>query len=197
MVVRGWKWDCPMISSRNNAIFGAMQLLMRQSSAKMLSARKECLVLAALLLLSASQAAHANQCLTNGPRYQLELDFVEWRMKIHSNENCVRGVRFSYVWNATVRLVSPPKIGQVAVVGPGFSYTAKSDFHGKIICGRRIGFQEKDEWVFDQFAWWSPLWTPRKRSQLPLRILKPIEPLRRRVTGSAKTTDVAYMALLI
>jgi hypothetical protein len=131
MVFRGWKWDFPMISSRNNAIFGAMQLLMRQSSAKMVSARRECLVPAALLLLSASQAAHANQCFTNGPRYQLESDSVEWRMKIHSNENCVRGVRFSYVWNATVRLVSPPKFGQVAVVGPGFSYTAKSDFHGE------------------------------------------------------------------
>ena len=131
MVFRGWKWDFPMISSRNNAIFGAMQLLMRQSSAKMVSARRERLVPAALLLLSASQAAHANQCFTNGPRYQLESDFVEWRMKIHSNENCVRGVRFSYVWNATVRLVSPPKFGQVAVVGPGFSYTAKSDFHGE------------------------------------------------------------------
>ena len=150
MVFRGWKWDFPMISSRNNAIFGAMQLLMRQSSAKMVSARRECLVPAALLLLSASQAAHANQCFTNGPRYQLESDSVEWRMKIHSNENCVRGVRFSYVWNATVRLVSPPKFGQVAVVGPGFSYTAKSDFHGEdLFCRRRIGFQEKDEWVFD------------------------------------------------
>jgi hypothetical protein len=40
--------------------FGAMQRLMRQSSAKMLSARRECLVLAALLLLSPNQGAYAN-----------------------------------------------------------------------------------------------------------------------------------------
>jgi hypothetical protein len=120
-----------MISSRNNAIFGTMRWLMRQSSAKMPFARREYLVLPALLLLSASQAAYANQCFTNGPRYQLESDSVEWRMKIHSNDNCVRGVRFSYVWNATVKVVSPPNFGQVAVIGSGFSYTAKSDFHGE------------------------------------------------------------------
>ncbi len=131
MVLRGWEWDISVVSSRNNTNFGAMRRLMRQSSAKILSARRECLVLSALLLLSASQAAQANQCFTNGPRYQLESDSVEWRMKIHSNENCVRGVRFSYVWNATVSLVSPPKFGQVAVIGPGFLYTAKSDFHGE------------------------------------------------------------------
>jgi hypothetical protein len=52
-------------------------------------------------------------------------------MKIHSNENCVRGVRFSYVWNAIVRLISPPKFCQVTVIGPGSSYTAKSEFHGE------------------------------------------------------------------
>ena len=52
-------------------------------------------------------------------------------MKIRSSENCLRGVRFSYVYNATVSLVTPPKFGQVALVGPGFSYTAKSDFKGE------------------------------------------------------------------
>ncbi len=131
MIFRGWEWDFPMISLRNNRLFDAMQRLTRQSPAKMPSARREYFVLSVLLLLSASQAAQANQCFTNGPRYQLESDSVEWRMKIHSNENCVRGVRFSYVWNATVSLVSPPKFGQVAVIGPSFLYTAKSDFHGE------------------------------------------------------------------
>lgn len=129
---RGWGWVFPMVSSENNAILGAIQRLIPRSSAKTLSARAACLVLPALLLLSGSQAANANQCFINGPRYQLESDTVEWRMKIRSSENCVRGVRFSYVYNATVSLVSPPQFGQVTLVGLlGFSYTAKSDFQGE------------------------------------------------------------------
>ncbi len=120
-----------MVGSANNAIVGAIQRLIQRCLAKIPSARRVYVVLPALLLLSGGQAAHANQCFTNGPRYQLESDTVEWRMEIRSSENCVRGVRFSYVWNATVSLVSPPKFGQVTLIGPGFSYTAKSDFHGE------------------------------------------------------------------
>ena len=119
-----------MINSENK-ILGAIQRLIQQSSAKLLSARRAYLVLFTLLLLSGSQVAHASQCVTNGPRYQLESDTVEWRMKIRSSENCLRGVRFSYVYNATVSVVSPPRFGQVTLVGPGFSYTAKSDFQGE------------------------------------------------------------------
>jgi hypothetical protein len=120
-----------MAGAASNAIGGAVRQSIRPRSVKTAFARKAHLILPALWLLSGSQAAHANQCFTNGPRYQLESNTVEWRMKIRSNENCVRGVRFSYVWNATVSLVSPPQSGQVAVMGPGFSYTAKADFHGE------------------------------------------------------------------
>jgi hypothetical protein len=102
-----------------------------QRSSKILSARRAYLVLSALLLLTGSQGAHANQCFINGPHYQMALDAVEWRMKIRGSENCLHGVRFSYVWNATVGLVSQPQFGQVTLIGPGFSYTAKSDFHGE------------------------------------------------------------------
>ena len=89
------------------------------------------LILCSLLLLSYGPFAKANQCSTNGPRYQLESDAVEWRMRIRSNENCVRGVRFSYVYNATVSLIAPPRSGHIALIGPGFSYTAKSGFRGE------------------------------------------------------------------
>lgn len=127
---RGWD-VIPMIIEENDAILGAIQRLMQRSSAKILSARRAYLVLSALLLLSGSQVAHANQCFINGPPYRMELDTVEWRMKIRGSENCLHGVRFSYVWNATVGLVSPPQFGQVTLKGPGFSYTAKSDFQGE------------------------------------------------------------------
>jgi hypothetical protein len=87
--------------------------------------------LATLSLLVSSPAVQANQCFTSGPRYQLVSDTVDWRMTLHSNENCVRGVRFSYVYNASVSLGSPPISGDVTVLGPGFSYTAKPGFLGE------------------------------------------------------------------
>ena len=93
--------------------------------------RRALLVLPPLLLLSYVPCAQAGQCVTNGPRYKLESDVVEWRMTIRSSENCIRGVRFSYVYNATVRLVSLPLTGQVTVVGSGFSYTTKPNFRGE------------------------------------------------------------------
>jgi hypothetical protein len=121
----------PMISAENHTILGAFRRLIQQSSAKIPSARRSYLFLPTLLLLLGSQAAHANECVIDGPHYQLESDTVEWRMKIRSSENCLRGVRFKYVYNATVSLVSPPRSGQLTLIGPGFSYTAKSDFRGE------------------------------------------------------------------
>jgi hypothetical protein len=117
--------------SENNSILGAILRLIPRGSARISFAGRAYLVLPTLLLLGGSQAAHANQCFTNGPRYQLESDAVEWQMKIHSGDNCVRGVRFSYVWNATVSLVSLPQFGRVTLIGTGFLYSAKSDFHGE------------------------------------------------------------------
>jgi hypothetical protein len=87
--------------------------------------------LATLSLLVSSPAAQANQCFTSGPRYKLEADTVDWRMTIHRDEVCIRGVRFSYVYNANVSLGSPPASGNVTIVGPGFSYTAKPGFQGE------------------------------------------------------------------
>ena len=120
-----------MTGSQNEDNLGATRRLIYQLVAKAVFVGKVLVFLPAILALSGSQRAHANQCFTDGPRYQLESDTVEWRMKIRSSENCLRGVRFSYVYNATVSLVTPPKFGQVALVGPGFSYTAKSDFKGE------------------------------------------------------------------
>ena len=51
--------------------------------------RRALLVLPPLLLLSYVPCAQAGQCVTNGPRYKLESDVVEWRMTIRSSENCI------------------------------------------------------------------------------------------------------------
>jgi len=44
----------------------------------------------------------------------------------------VRGVRFSYVYNATVSVVTAPRFGKVAVVGSGFSYSTMPNFRGEV-----------------------------------------------------------------
>jgi hypothetical protein len=85
-----------------------------------------------LVLLSiGSRAAYASQCLSSGPRYQLQSDTVQWRMKIRSGQSCVRGVRLNNVAFDTINLISPPQFGQVTLLGSGFLYVAKSDFHGE------------------------------------------------------------------
>jgi hypothetical protein len=77
------------------------------------------------------QVASANACVVNSPRYLLTSDSVDWSMKIESGQICVRGLRFGTVVIETVKLISPPQSGSVRLLGPGFSYTAKPNFHGE------------------------------------------------------------------
>ena len=69
--------------------------------------------------------------LTMGSQYQLKSDTVDWTMQISSGQSCVRGLRHKRVTIDTAKLVSPPKSGQLRLLGSGFSYTAKSDFQGQ------------------------------------------------------------------
>jgi hypothetical protein len=97
---------------------------------KMTLGRIACLDLLVLFSLGI-RAAFAGECLISGPRYQLQSDAVEWRMKIRSDQSCLHGVRFNNVAIDTINLISPPQFGQVTMRGWGFSYTAKSDFQGE------------------------------------------------------------------
>jgi hypothetical protein len=92
--------------------------------------RIACLDLLVLFSLGI-RAAFAGECLISGPRYQLQSDTVEWRMKIRSGQSCLHGVRFNDVAIDTINLISPPQFGQVTMPGWSFSYTAKSDFQGE------------------------------------------------------------------
>src|SRR5262245_58449654 len=65
-----------------------------------------------------------------GPPYQFKSDTVDWTLRIASGQSCVRGLRHFHVTIDTAKLISPPKSGQVKLLGLGFSYTAKSDFQG-------------------------------------------------------------------
>ena len=72
----------------------------------------------------------AEACALNGPRYGLASDTVRWSLELTSGESCTRGVRLNNVVDR-LTVVSASQTGQVAVVGPGFSYKAASDFQGR------------------------------------------------------------------
>ena len=79
-----------------------------------------------------TSAAYVTDCVVNGPRYQLTSDLVNWSMKIGSGQSCIRGLRIDNVaMIESLQLVSPPQIGQVALKGPSFTYSAKSGYEGE------------------------------------------------------------------
>ena len=83
------------------------------------------------LLLTNVRAASADVCLFNGPPYQLTSDSVDWSMRIGNGQSCVRGLRLGSAVLETIKLVSGPQSGNVTVLGPGFRYTTKPNFHGE------------------------------------------------------------------
>jgi len=87
--------------------------------------------LLALLLVSVRPALGDACVLTVGSLYQLKSDAVDWTMRTSSGQSCIRGLRHNRVTIDTAKLISPPQSGQVKLLGPGFSYTAKSDFEGQ------------------------------------------------------------------
>jgi len=87
--------------------------------------------LLALLLVFVRPALGDPCVLTVGSLYQLKSDAVDWTMQTSSGQSCIRGLRHKRVTIDTAKLISPPQSGQVKLLGPGFSYTAKSDFEGQ------------------------------------------------------------------
>ena len=87
-------------------------------------------VLIAVLSLS-TPAVCATECVVSGPRYRLISDAVNWSMKIGSGQSCIRGLQFNNVVFESLKLVSPPKNGQIALRGPSFIYSAKPEYEGE------------------------------------------------------------------
>ena len=85
----------------------------------------------AFLSMSAPVPAYASECIVDGPRYELTSDIVNWSMKMGSGKSCIRGLRFGNVIIETLELVSSPRTGQVTIRGPGFTYSAKSEYEGE------------------------------------------------------------------
>jgi hypothetical protein len=83
----------------------------------------------ALVFLSLTiRAAYGGECLISGPGYQLQSDTVEWQMKIRVGQSCMRGVRYNNVANPVIKIISLPRFGELTLLGPAFSYTARTDF---------------------------------------------------------------------
>lgn len=90
------------------------------------------LVVGASCLLDVRPAL-AQQCVIDSARYPYNLadDIVGWSMKVIPGSTCLSGVRFGNVVIEGVKLISPPKYGEVALRGSGFSYISKADFAGE------------------------------------------------------------------
>src|SRR5262249_8607818 len=87
--------------------------------------------LLALLLVFVRPALGDPCVLTVGSLYQLKSDAVDWTVQTSSGQSCIRGLRHKRVTIDSAKLISPPQSGQVKLLGPGFSYTAKPDFEGQ------------------------------------------------------------------
>jgi Bacterial Ig domain len=85
----------------------------------------------ATLLLFAVPALADSCIFSAAPPFQLSSDAVDWTMQISSGRSCTRGLKLGTVNISDVKLIAPPKSGQVAIQGPSFSYTAKPDFQGE------------------------------------------------------------------
>jgi hypothetical protein len=68
-------------------------------------------------------AANAAACVISGPQYQLQSETVEWRL-IRNGHSCLRGIRYPSVAHPVIKIISPPRVGNLTVQGPSFTYTA-------------------------------------------------------------------------
>jgi hypothetical protein len=85
-------------------------------------------ILSIFALLFGVRAALPGDCSVSGPSYKLALETVDWQMKVRSGQTCIKGIRFSNVSNPTIKIISPPRYGELALLGPALSYRAKVDF---------------------------------------------------------------------
>jgi hypothetical protein len=86
---------------------------------------------AALVVLFGCRGAFAESCVINNRQvYNLVTDTVNWSMRVGSGQNCRYGVRYAKVQLERMKLVSPPRAGQVVLQGSAFTYITRKDFQG-------------------------------------------------------------------
>ena len=89
-----------------------------------------CSALSMAFVIGSSDDVSAQICVSQAPHYLLTSDVVDWSIQVASNQSCVHSLRFGNVVLQRVTLTTPPKSGNVQLVGPRFRYTANSGFRG-------------------------------------------------------------------
>jgi len=82
-----------------------------------------------LAALNGSAAATPN-CLKGQQPYALTDDVVHWTITIVPGNECIQGLRWSYMQIEQVSVLTAPKNGKAVIVGPGFRYFADAGFQG-------------------------------------------------------------------
>jgi hypothetical protein len=98
---------------------------MSKTKTKKQNALSICALSSVLFVLSlGTPAANATACAVSGPQYQLQSDTVEWQLNIRNGQSCLRAIGYGKVAHPVIKVVSPPHVGNLAVQGPSFTYTA-------------------------------------------------------------------------
>jgi hypothetical protein len=93
---------------------------------------KQGILICSILIWPVVGTAFAGTCtLSRSEPYKLQSDNVSWTMEIVGGGSCIRGLRYGAILIDAVKLVSRPRIGQVTLMGSGFTYVAKSQFQGR------------------------------------------------------------------
>ena len=85
----------------------------------------------AMLAASAFRADATPTCVKEKQPFALSSDTMHWTMSLAAGEDCIQGLRWSYMQIYEVTVVSAPSKGKLAIVGSGFRYFAnESDDRG-------------------------------------------------------------------
>src|SRR4051812_39626984 len=77
-----------------------------------------------MLVTSAFQADATPTCVKEKQPFALSSDTMHWTMNLAAGEDCIQGLRWSYMQIYEVTVVNAPSKGKLAIVGPGFRYFA-------------------------------------------------------------------------
>jgi len=78
----------------------------------------------AMLIASTFQACATQTCVREKQPFALSSDTMHWTMSIGAGEDCIQGLRWSYMQIYEVTIVDAPSKGKLVMVGPGFRYIA-------------------------------------------------------------------------
>ena len=85
----------------------------------------------AILVASCFQAYATPTCVKEKQPFALSSDTMHWTVSLATGEDCIQGLRWSYMQIYEVTVVNAPSKGKLAIVGPGFRYFAsESDDRG-------------------------------------------------------------------